>query len=143
MSNTTGASQINDWIRDVNRSAVGGGASADYQIRHAGTPRTQSLWACLPSVDPIQLRLNAAPAWPLRRSTQTFYKSTFAMLNWKSASDEPLTKRITITDYPGAAAASDDDDMFANPLPVATRDLLDDLDNLPESEGAAAAGIDV
>jgi hypothetical protein len=68
-----------------------------------------------------------------------FYKNSFTLLGWKTATDEPLPKRITITDYPGAAAAaSDDDDFFTAPPPVATLDLLNDLDNLPVDGGVAA-----
>jgi hypothetical protein len=56
-----------------------------------------------------------------------FFKNAFEANGWKSARDTPLTKRITITDYPGEGAAV----IPPPPPPVATRDILDRLSTYP------------
>jgi hypothetical protein len=64
----------------------------------------------------------------LRRETITFFRAAFEANGWKTVADEPLTKRITISDYP--AVTYNFSPLAAVP-PVATRDILDRLATYP------------
>lgn len=72
----------------------------------------------------------------LRRETISFFRTAYETNGWKTAADEPLTKRITIVDYPTVAYTFSPYD--AAP-PVATRAILDKLDSY-ESVDAPATG---
>lgn len=73
-----------------------------------------------------------------RRKSIAFFREAFENKQWKTAADEPLTKRVTIIDYP---TKTYNFNAFNGPLPVATRDILDKLDSYPAFDaGAAPAG---
>ena len=73
-----------------------------------------------------------------RRKSIAFFREAFENKQWKTAADEPLTKRVTIIDYP---TKTYNFNSFNGPSPVATRDILDKLDSYPAFDaGAAPAG---
>jgi hypothetical protein len=82
------------------------------------------------------------------RSTAKFLKSAFEKFGWKETTDAPLTKLITITDYPSTEPTAfdkafediGDGTMRMRSFPVATRDTVANLIAAHRRGAAAAVG---